>query len=105
MVEPSISVTIALEPFATSVSHPCLMLMSPTWTSCALPAMNRYSRGAIFHTMSVPDLDVNMDYSICNALEYHTEPMNSALIIYDVACQWSLNFHRHVQDSHFLSLP
>jgi len=48
---------------------------------------------------------INMDYSICNALAYHTEPMNSALIIYDVACQWSINFHRHVQDSHFLSLP
>src|SRR5882724_13444299 len=46
-----------------------------------------------------------MDYSICNALAYHTEPMNSALIIYDVACQWSINFHRHVQDSHFLNLP
>jgi len=46
-----------------------------------------------------------MDYSICNALAYHTEPMNSALIIYDVACQWSINFHRCVQDSHFLSLP
>src|SRR5882724_1703496 len=48
---------------------------------------------------------INMDYSICNALACHTEPMNSALIIYNVACQWSINFHRHVQDSHFLSLP
>src|SRR5882724_5641615 len=48
---------------------------------------------------------INMDYSICNALAYHTEPMNSALIIYDVACQWSIKFHRCVQDSHFLSLP
>ena len=47
---------------------------------------------------------MNMDYSICNALAYQTEPMNSGLIIYDVACQWSLNFHRRVQDSDFLSL-
>ena len=31
--------------------------------------------------------------------------MNSALIIYDVACQWSINFHQRVQDSDFLSLP
>ena len=46
-----------------------------------------------------------MDYSICNALEYHTEPMDSTLIIYDVACQWSINFHQCVQDSDFLSLP
>ena len=45
-----------------------------------------------------------MDNSICSALEYHTDPMNSALIIYDVACQWSINFHQCVQDSHFLSL-
>ena len=37
-------------------------------------------------------------------LAYQTEPMNSGLIIYNVACQWSLNFHRHVQDSDFLSL-
>ena len=46
-----------------------------------------------------------MDNSICSALEYHTDPMNSALIIYDVACQWSINFHQCVQDSHFLSVP
>ena len=43
-------------------------------------------------------------YSICNALAYQTEPMNSGLIIYDVTCQWSLNFHWRVQDSNFLSL-
>jgi len=24
---------------------------------------------------------------------------------YDVTCQWSINFHQCVQDSHFLSLP
>ena len=46
-----------------------------------------------------------MDYSICNALAYYTEPMDSVLIMYDVACQWSINFHQHVQDSDFLSLP
>ena len=46
-----------------------------------------------------------MDYSIFSALAYHTEPINSALIIYDVACQWSINFHPCVQNSHFLSLP
>src|SRR5882724_13546922 len=47
MAEPSTSVTIALEQFAINVSHPLLMLMSLTWTSCALPSMKRYSRGAM----------------------------------------------------------
>ncbi|KAG1893225.1 uncharacterized protein F5891DRAFT_1196677 [Suillus fuscotomentosus] len=36
---------------------------------------------------------MNMDYSICNALKYPSENIGSALIIYDVACQWSVNFH------------
>ena len=36
---------------------------------------------------------------------YHTEPMDSTLILYDVACQWSINFHQCVQDSDILSLP
>src|SRR5882724_887581 len=58
MAEPSTFVTIALEQFAISVSHPLLMLTSLTWTSCALPAMKRHSRGAICHTMSVSEFDV-----------------------------------------------
>ena len=45
-----------------------------------------------------------MDYSICNALTYQTAPMESALIIYDVACQWSLHFESRVAGSRFLSL-
>src|SRR5882724_12897725 len=40
-----------------------------------------------------------------HALAYFTEPMNSTLIIYSVACQWSINFDQCVEDSHFLSLP
>jgi hypothetical protein len=47
---------------------------------------------------------MNMDYSICNALAYKTKPMDSALIIYDVACQWSRHFPERVQGSRFLSL-
>ncbi|KAG1826707.1 uncharacterized protein BJ212DRAFT_1257706, partial [Suillus subaureus] len=35
---------------------------------------------------------MNMDYSICNALKYPSEDIGSALIIYDVACQWSIHF-------------
>lgn len=46
----------------------------------------------------------NMDYSICQALAYRTAPIGSALIIYDVACQWSRKFHSRVENSSFLSL-
>ena len=46
----------------------------------------------------------NVDYSICQALAYRTAPIGSALIIYDVACQWSRKFHSHVENSSFLSL-
>ena len=47
---------------------------------------------------------VNVDYSICQALAYRTVPIGSALIIYDVACQWSRKFHSRVENSSFLSL-
>ncbi|KAG1828201.1 hypothetical protein EV424DRAFT_1344918 [Suillus variegatus] len=48
---------------------------------------------------------MNMDYSICNALKYPSEDIGSALIIYDVACQWSIHFHERVNQSYHLSLP
>jgi len=32
----------------------------------------------------------NIDYSICQALAYRQHPLGSALIVYDVACQWSV---------------
>jgi len=87
------------------------MCLCKTWVLCAsfgggLPKGRKVCKDQCA-TDPLPILHkvINMDYSICNALAYHTEPMNSALIIYDVACQWSINFHRHVQDSHFLSLP
>jgi len=46
----------------------------------------------------------NIDYSICQALAYRTAPIGSALIVYDVACQWSVNFHRRIQNNPFLTL-
>ncbi|KAG2114595.1 uncharacterized protein F5147DRAFT_769903 [Suillus discolor] len=48
---------------------------------------------------------MNMDYSICNALKYPSEDIDSALIIYDVACQWSIHFDERVNQSYHLSLP
>src|SRR5467141_4886207 len=78
MAEPSTSVTISLEKFAINVSHPLLMLMSPTWTSCAFPAMNLYSRGAICHTMSVPEFDVTYLTHFHTLQGYYVRPMSEA---------------------------
>jgi hypothetical protein len=48
---------------------------------------------------------MNMDYSICNAVKYTPEHIGSTLIIYDVACQWSIHFAERVDQSYHLSLP
>ncbi|KAG1724879.1 uncharacterized protein EDB91DRAFT_1062557, partial [Suillus paluster] len=48
---------------------------------------------------------MNMDYSICNTVKYMPEHIGSVLIIYDVACQWSIHFAERVDQSYHLSLP
>ncbi|KAI6044623.1 hypothetical protein EDC04DRAFT_2889689 [Pisolithus marmoratus] len=48
---------------------------------------------------------MNTDYSICNALGYHSESITKALVIYDVGCQWSINFRNRVKNSLSLLLP
>ncbi|KAG1740735.1 uncharacterized protein EDB91DRAFT_1081835 [Suillus paluster] len=48
---------------------------------------------------------MNMDYSICNAVKYTPEHIGSMLIIYDVACQWSIHFAEWVDQSYHLALP
>ncbi|KAI6125608.1 hypothetical protein EDD16DRAFT_1517081 [Pisolithus croceorrhizus] len=48
---------------------------------------------------------MNTDYSICNALGYGSERITKALVIYDVGCQWSVNFWNRVKNSPSLLLP
>ncbi|KAI6111664.1 hypothetical protein EDD16DRAFT_1710374 [Pisolithus croceorrhizus] len=48
---------------------------------------------------------MNTDYSICNALGYGSESITKALVIYDVGCQWSVNFRSRVKNSPSLLLP
>ncbi|KAI5987586.1 hypothetical protein EDC04DRAFT_2518722, partial [Pisolithus marmoratus] len=48
---------------------------------------------------------MNTDYSICNALGYHSESTTKALVIYDVGCQWSINFRSRVKNSPSLLPP
>jgi Kyakuja-Dileera-Zisupton transposase len=48
---------------------------------------------------------MNIDYAICQALSYNTAGLSEALIEYDVACQWSINFTKRLQDSPTLRIP
>ncbi|KAI6045492.1 hypothetical protein EDC04DRAFT_2888944 [Pisolithus marmoratus] len=48
---------------------------------------------------------MNTDYSICNAFGYHSDSITKALVIYDVGCQWSINFRSRVKNSPSLLLP
>ncbi|KAI5985315.1 hypothetical protein EDC04DRAFT_2913872 [Pisolithus marmoratus] len=48
---------------------------------------------------------MNMDYSICDALGYHSDSITKALVIYDVGCQWSINFRSRVKNGPSLLLP
>ncbi|KAH7919749.1 hypothetical protein BV22DRAFT_1022428, partial [Leucogyrophana mollusca] len=48
---------------------------------------------------------MNIDYSICNALKFRSEGITKALIIYDVSCQWIIHFLDRVAQSPYLSVP
>jgi hypothetical protein len=48
---------------------------------------------------------MNIDYSICHALAYNTQGVSEALVTYDVACQWSINFQKRVDIGKYLGLP
>ena len=48
---------------------------------------------------------MNIDYAICQALSYNTHGLSQALITYDVACQWSVNFDERVKQNVHLHLP
>ncbi|KAI6140385.1 hypothetical protein EDD17DRAFT_1770182 [Pisolithus thermaeus] len=47
---------------------------------------------------------MNTDYSICNALGCGSDRITKALVIYDVGCQWSVNFWSRVKNSPSLLL-
>lgn len=47
---------------------------------------------------------MNIDYSICQALKYHTQGLKHALVIYDIGCQWSRKFSERVTQSLFLEV-
>jgi hypothetical protein len=48
---------------------------------------------------------MNIDYAICNALKYNSYGLLEALVIYDIGCQWIINFLKRLYHSHHLSVP
>jgi hypothetical protein len=48
---------------------------------------------------------MNIDYAICNALKYRSLGLPQSLVIYDVGCQWIINFLKRLKASPHLSIP
>ena len=46
-----------------------------------------------------------MDYSICKALSYNMKDIPVALLMYDIMCQYQINFKKRVKKSLELTLP
>ena len=48
---------------------------------------------------------VNVDYSVCNAMNFNADGLCERLVVYDIMCQYLVNFDRRIQDvPNFLSL-
>lgn len=47
---------------------------------------------------------MNIDYSICNALKYQSFGLPQSLVIYDIGCQWIINFLKRLKMSSHLSI-
>lgn len=45
-----------------------------------------------------------MDYSICQALQFYAG-LTVVLVMYDIACQWFINFAKRVKKSPTLNVP
>jgi hypothetical protein len=46
-----------------------------------------------------------MDFSICKALSYNMKDIPVALLMYDIMCQYRVNFKKRIKKSPELSLP
>jgi hypothetical protein len=48
---------------------------------------------------------VNVDYSVCNAFNFNTDGLHESLLVYDVYCQYGVNFEKRIQESsHYLAI-
>lgn len=46
-----------------------------------------------------------MDYSICEAFSYGSPGLQKGLLIYDIACQWFINFWKRQSHNRYLKWP
>lgn len=46
-----------------------------------------------------------MDYSIVKAMNFNSKGLKEYAVIYDIACQWGVNFRVRIDASEFLELP
>jgi hypothetical protein len=53
----------------------------------------------------VDDRQVNVDYSVCNALNFNSHGLHESIVVYDVYCQYGVHFQERLEDaSEYLSL-
>jgi hypothetical protein len=57
------------------------------------------------HILILHFRQMNVDYAICGALKYQSVGLPQALVIYDIGCQWIINFKRRLAESSHLSIP
>lgn len=43
------------------------------------------------------DRQINVDYSVCNALKFNSHGLRESLLIYDVYCQYGVHFEDRIQ--------
>lgn len=48
-------------------------------------------------TYAIDFRQVNVDYSVCNALNFNTSGLRESLLIYDVNCQYCVHFQERIQ--------
>ena len=63
------------------------------------------SKRSLHLPIKIQPRQMNIDYSICNALKYMSIGLPEALVIYDVGCQWIINFLKRLKESQHLSIP
>jgi hypothetical protein len=68
------------------------------------------SRHGFFVPHSVVDFQkgerqMNMDYTLCQALNYNSDGIPRTVVCYDIACQFFIHFEERVRNSPYLSLP
>jgi hypothetical protein len=68
------------------------------------------SRHGCFFPTAVVDFQkgerqMNIDYSLCQALKYNSDGLPKALVLYDIACQFFKKFSERIRHSPYLSIP